>query len=140
MRESQGLSDLGTKRVHFVSDAAYALRPDQREVLANLGGIDSGRHSKIFGRTRSGASTHRQTPEVDRQTSDGCIRDVHPHRMQTTGPRCAPRFDGVVRTSGDRRNRYRRRMRPFTAIVVIGLIILIIGAFAVKLASTGLTP
>mgnify|MGYP001554539246 CR=1 FL=1 len=31
-------------------------------------------------------------------------------------------------------------MRPFTAIVVIGLIILIIGAFAVKLASTGLTP
>lgn len=32
------------------------------------------------------------------------------------------------------------RMRPFTAFVVIGLVILIVGAFVVKLATTGLTP
>lgn len=31
-------------------------------------------------------------------------------------------------------------MRPFTAIVVIGLLILIIGAFVAKLIATGLTP
>jgi hypothetical protein len=31
-------------------------------------------------------------------------------------------------------------MRPFTAIVVIGLVVLIVGAFAIKLAVTGLTP
>ena len=36
--------------------------------------------------------------------------------------------------------RYRHRMRPFTAIVVIGLLILIIGAFVAKLIATGLTP
>jgi hypothetical protein len=31
-------------------------------------------------------------------------------------------------------------MRPFTTIVVIGLVILIVGAFVVKLATTGLSP
>jgi hypothetical protein len=31
-------------------------------------------------------------------------------------------------------------MRPFTAIVVIGLLVLIVGAFAAKLIATGLTP
>jgi hypothetical protein len=31
-------------------------------------------------------------------------------------------------------------MRPFTAIAVIGLLVLIIGAFVAKLVSTGLTP
>ena len=36
--------------------------------------------------------------------------------------------------------RYRHRMRPFTAIVVIGLLVLIVGAFVVKLIATGLTP
>ena len=36
--------------------------------------------------------------------------------------------------------RYRHRMRPFTAIVVIGLLVLIVGAFVAKLIGTGLTP
>lgn len=36
--------------------------------------------------------------------------------------------------------RYCHRMRPFTAIVVIGLLVLIVGAFVVKLIATGLTP
>jgi hypothetical protein len=31
-------------------------------------------------------------------------------------------------------------MRPFTAIVVIGLLVLIAGAFVAKLVATGLTP
>ncbi len=31
-------------------------------------------------------------------------------------------------------------MRPFTAFVVIGLVVLIVVAFAVKLATTGLAP
>ena len=31
-------------------------------------------------------------------------------------------------------------MRPFTTIVIIGLVVLIVGAFVVKLATTGLTP
>jgi len=31
-------------------------------------------------------------------------------------------------------------MRPFTAFVVIGLVALIVGAFVIKLATTGLTP
>jgi hypothetical protein len=31
-------------------------------------------------------------------------------------------------------------MRPFTAIVVIGLLVIIVGAFVAKLVSTGLTP
>jgi len=31
-------------------------------------------------------------------------------------------------------------MRPFTAIVVIGLLVLILGAFVIKLVVTGLTP
>jgi len=31
-------------------------------------------------------------------------------------------------------------MRPFTAFVVIGLVVLIFVAFAVKLATTGLAP
>jgi hypothetical protein len=31
-------------------------------------------------------------------------------------------------------------MRPFTTIVVIGLVVLIVGAFVVKLATTGLSP
>ncbi len=31
-------------------------------------------------------------------------------------------------------------MRPFTAFVVIGLVVLIVAAFAVKLATTGLAP
>lgn len=36
--------------------------------------------------------------------------------------------------------RYRHRMRPFTAIVVAGLLVLIVGAFVAKLMVTGLTP
>ena len=32
------------------------------------------------------------------------------------------------------------KMRPFTAFVVIGLVVLIVVAFAVKLATTGLAP
>jgi hypothetical protein len=35
---------------------------------------------------------------------------------------------------------YRHPMRPFTAIVVIGLLVIIVGAFVAKLVSTGLTP
>jgi len=31
-------------------------------------------------------------------------------------------------------------MRPFTTFVVIGLVVLIVGAFVVKLATTGLSP
>ena len=31
-------------------------------------------------------------------------------------------------------------MRPFTAIVVIGILALIVGAFVAKLVVTGLTP
>jgi hypothetical protein len=31
-------------------------------------------------------------------------------------------------------------MRPFTAFVVIGLVVLILGAFVIKLATTGLAP
>ncbi len=31
-------------------------------------------------------------------------------------------------------------MRPFTTFVIIGLVVLIVGAFVVKLATTGLTP
>jgi len=31
-------------------------------------------------------------------------------------------------------------MRPFTAFVVLGLVVLIVAAFAVKLATTGLAP
>lgn len=35
---------------------------------------------------------------------------------------------------------YRHHMRPFTAIVVVGLLVLIVGAFVAKLVATGLTP
>jgi hypothetical protein len=31
-------------------------------------------------------------------------------------------------------------VRPFTTFVVIGLVVLIVGAFVVKLLTTGLTP
>ena len=35
---------------------------------------------------------------------------------------------------------YCEPMRPFTTIVVIGLLVIIVGAFVAKLVSTGLTP
>ena len=35
---------------------------------------------------------------------------------------------------------FRRAMRPFTAFVVIGLLVLIVVAFVIKLQTTGFTP
>ena len=54
------------------------------------------------------------------------------------GARFETRFPQTGTLAGE--HGYRHQMRPFTAIVVIGLLVLIVGAFVAKLVATGLTP
>lgn len=54
--------------------------------------------------------------------------------------RWQPRLVSSSRSSATAAHYRRRSMRPVTAIVVIGLLVLIAGAFLFKLVSTGFTP